>query len=72
MNLVQQEDLEKLKKTIKNQPEKFPKGDFNISRLQRALKIGYDRACNLKELAIDVGVLAQGTKPYNCRLVNNG
>lgn len=64
VNKMQSEmDLKTLIKAIKTTPEKFPNAPFGVSRIQRALKIGYGRAIDVQALAVERGILirAKGT-----------
>lgn len=67
-----EEDYVTFLKALKETPEKFPSEPFGVSRIQRALKLGYNRASYLKDLAIERGVLKRIKHPYKVILVNNG
>lgn len=64
-------DYEAFMKALKETPEKFPDTSFGISRIQRALKLGYNRASYLQDLAIERGVLKRIKHPYKVILVRN-
>lgn len=61
-------DFNQLLKAIKDTPEKFPAEPFGISRLQRALKLGYHRAYNLQDIALKRGILKRDGKSYKVLL----
>jgi DNA segregation ATPase FtsK/SpoIIIE-like protein len=63
-------DCKRLCKAIEESPELFPSGPFGVSRVQRALKIGYDRAMTAMDEAVGLGILKRGKKPWQCEVAN--
>jgi hypothetical protein len=63
-------DARLLVETLKEKPELFPNHAFGISRIQRALKLGYGRASLLVEEAIELNILKRSEKPWQLEVVS--